>query len=640
MKIPAHSPHGRIARFALTSFAVFACALASFAEGNGNGSVSVGGELKQWHAVTLDLAGPFAREADTETRTFLDYSFFVTFTHESGAPSYTVPGYFAADGDAANTSADSGTVWRAHLSPDKAGTWHYRTHFSTGKNVAVDPSVGDVFAPYDAVSGSFKVATSGKSSPDFRSRGRLQYVNQRYLRFAGDGAYFFKVGSDAPETMLAYTDFDGTISMKPDNVPLKTWSPHLGDWKNGDPTWGDGRGKALIGAMNYLSEAGANAVSFLTYNAGGDGDNIWPFVSRDDKFYYDCSKLDQWGIVMSHAQSRGIFLHFKTQENELDDNRRGANHEDAIIPEALDGGSVGPERKLYYRELIARFGHNLALNWNLGEENTQSYAEQRDMAAYFEQLDPYNHPVVIHTFPQQQDDIYSRLLGTQSAIVGASLQNDWNDVHKRTLQWVEASERAGQPWVCPNDEQGPASMGTPPDIGYKGFDGNATNRDESSYTMHDVRKLTLWGNLMAGGAGAEYYFGYRLLENDLVAQDYRSRHQSWAYGRVAIDFFDDSGLPFVRMQNKDGLVGNHERENGNFCLAAEDEAYLVYLPDGGDVELDLSDATGNFKVSWFNPREGGKLQSGSVKRVSGGNTVSLGAAPSDANEDWAIVVRR
>ena len=33
-----------------------------------------------------------------------------------------VPGYFAADGNAANTSATSGNKWRAHLSPDKAGT--------------------------------------------------------------------------------------------------------------------------------------------------------------------------------------------------------------------------------------------------------------------------------------------------------------------------------------------------------------------------------------------------------------------------------------------------------------------------------------------------------------------------------------
>ncbi|MDQ8180624.1 DUF5060 domain-containing protein [Pelagicoccus sp. SDUM812005] len=631
---------GRRLRTAALVLGSFGASIFASARDHGDGSVVVAGELSQWHAVTLDLAGPYAKEGDTAPRTFRDYSFFVTFTHESGVPSYTVPGYFAADGDAGNTSADAGTVWRAHLSPSKTGTWRYRTHFAQGEDVAVDPAAGKPLAPYDGVSGSFVVTASKKAAPDFRAQGRLQYVGQRYLRFAGDGSYFFKAGPDAPETMLAYTDFDNTVTFKEKKGPLKDWSPHLGDWKPGDPTWGEGRGKALIGAMNYLNEAGANSVSFLTYNAGGDGDNVWPFVERNDKFVYDCSKLDQWNVVFSHAQSLGLFLHFKTQETENDDQRFQAKREERDIPEALDGGLLGPERKLYYRELVARFGHHLALNWNLGEENTQTYEEQRDMAHFLDSIDAYDHPIVIHTYPNQQDDVYPRLLGTQSALVGASLQNEWNDAHRRTLQWIEASELAGKPWVCPNDEQGPAGMGVPPDPGYKGFDGMATGRHGESYDLHDVRKLTLWGNLMAGGAGVEYYFGYKLPENDLVAQDYRSRHQSWKYGRIAIDFFQESGLPFERMRNADALVGNPERKNGNFCLAEAGNAYLVYLPEGGEVKLDLSGASGKFKVDWFNPREGGKLLKGSVKRVEGGGKVSLGKAPADPSEDWAILVTR
>ncbi|MBK1880307.1 DUF5060 domain-containing protein [Pelagicoccus mobilis] len=627
----------RVAAFILSSLG------ASFfaeAKTDGDGSVEIGGELRQWHAVTLDLAGPHAAERDRAPHPFLDYSFFVTFTHESGVPTYTVPGYFAADGDAANTSADSGNVWRAHVSPDKTGKWYYRTHFSAGDDVAVEPSKGKALAPFDGVTGSFEVAESNKSGRDFRSQGRLEYVNQRYLRFAGDGTYFFKAGPDAPETMLAYTEFDNTMTMLPNKGPLKEWKPHLDDWNDGDPTWGEGRGKALIGAMNYLHNAGANVVSFLTYNAGGDGDNVWPYRSRDDKFVFDCSKLDQWGTIFSHAQSLGIFLHFKTQENESDDNRAGAARRDALIPEAMDGGLLGPERKLYYRELVARYGHNLALNWNLGEENTQSYGEVRDIAAYLDEIDDYDHPIVIHTFPQHQDSVYPTLLGAKTAIVGASLQNEWNQAHQRTLQWIKASELAGKPWVCPNDEQGPAGLGVPPDPGYKDFNGTAIDKHGHTYDLHDIRKLTLWGNLMAGGAGVEYYFGYKLLENDLVAQDYRSRDQSWKYGRIAIDFFQESGLPFPLMRNADALVGNPNNVNGNFCLAAENEAYLVYLPEGGKVELDLSDASGDFKVEWFNPREGGKFQKGSVKKVSGGSKVSLGKAPADASEDWAIIVRR
>lgn len=72
--------------------------------------------------------------------------------------------------------------------------------------------------------------------------------------------------------------------------------------------------------------------------------------------------------MFAHAQRLGLHLHFKLQETEIDDRREGRERLPAAVPEALDGGSLGPERKVYLRELIARFGHHLALNWNLGEE--------------------------------------------------------------------------------------------------------------------------------------------------------------------------------------------------------------------------------------------------------------------------------
>jgi hypothetical protein len=171
----------------------------------------------------------------------------------------------------------------------------------------------------------------------------LGYVGGHYLRFAGTGEYFLKAGPDSPETFLATADFDNTIASKP-HVPLKSWAPHLRDWRAGDPRWGDGRGKGIIGAINYLAAKGMNVFSFLTYNAGGDGDNVWPFVSRDDKLHWDCSKLDQWGIVFDHGTARGLYLHFKLQENEIDDDRRGQQVEATGVPESLDGGKLGPQR--------------------------------------------------------------------------------------------------------------------------------------------------------------------------------------------------------------------------------------------------------------------------------------------------------
>lgn len=598
---------------------------------DGDGSVEITGELKLWHKITLAMNGPFAHELDNEPNPFSDYRMTVTFTHESGTPSYEVPGYFAADGEAAESSADNGTIWSAHLSPDKAGIWNYEVSFLKGEYTAIlDVPWAFSLKPYHGKKGSFEIKESDKSGRDFRAKGRLEYVGKHYLQFQGSKDFFFKAGADAPETLLAYEDFDGTYTVK---RALKTWEPHLKDWHEGDPTWQNGKGKGLIGALNYLSEKGVNAFSFLTYNAGGDGDNVWPFVKREDKYHYDCSKLDQWQIVLDHAQSKGLHAHFKTQENENDDNRRG-DHKGPII-ESLDGGALGPQRRLYYRELIARYGYLLALNWNLGEENTQSEAERKAAAAYIAQTDPYPHNIVIHTFPNQQDDVYPAFLGTSSTLTGFSLQNHWDQVHKKTLKWVKATAENGKPLVIANDEQGSAATGVPPDPGYEGYKANELN-----YDLHDIRKQSLWANLMAGGAGVEYYFGYKLPQNDLICEDFRSRDKSWDYCRVAIDFFDNSGIPIWEMNNRNELIGNPKNEKEKFCLAKEGEVYVVYLAYTPSTTLDLTNADGKFSISWVNPRTGESALKGTVKKVKGGKVVKLGKAPKEQNEDWLVVVKR
>jgi hypothetical protein len=145
---------------------------------------------------------------------------------------------------------------------------------------------------------------------------------------------------------------------------------------------------------------------------------------------------------------------------------------------------------------------------------------------------------------------------------------------------------------------------------------------------------------MAGGAGVEYYFGYALPENDLKLEDFRSRDKSWDYCRIAIDFFRDEKIPFADMASSNSLVGNTKDDNSKFCFAKAGDIYLVYLPNGGTADLDLSGATGSYKVSWFNPRTGGALANGSVSTVQGGGAVQLGNPPAETTEDWLVVIRR
>ena len=56
-----------------------------------------------------------------------------------------------------------------------------------------------------------------------------------------------------------------------------------GDYTDGDPTWQGGKGKRIIGALNYLAAKGVNSISFLPNNVGGDSDDVWPFVSSTEK---------------------------------------------------------------------------------------------------------------------------------------------------------------------------------------------------------------------------------------------------------------------------------------------------------------------------------------------------------------------
>lgn len=117
---------------------------------------TVTGELRRWHKVTVDLAGPATGEA-ADPNPFTDYRMDVTFGN--GDVTYLVPGYFAADGDAANSSATSGSTWRAHLAPDRTGTWTYTISFRQGRNVAAsdDPTAGSAVAPFDGTSDVMRV---------------------------------------------------------------------------------------------------------------------------------------------------------------------------------------------------------------------------------------------------------------------------------------------------------------------------------------------------------------------------------------------------------------------------------------------------------------------------------------------------
>src|SRR5688572_11710242 len=102
--------------------------LAMAATSSLGGNTSLSGEQKQWHKISLTFNGPQVSENDA-TNPFRNYRLDVTFKHLASGRTLLVPGYFAADGDAHNSGATSGSKWRVNFSPDATGTWSYSVSF-------------------------------------------------------------------------------------------------------------------------------------------------------------------------------------------------------------------------------------------------------------------------------------------------------------------------------------------------------------------------------------------------------------------------------------------------------------------------------------------------------------------------------
>ena len=600
-------------------------------------------------------------------------------------------GYFAADGDAANTGATAGDKWRLQFTPPAAAERvRYRLELrkyppggaplgtprpGSGSGELVAAAVGEFAVEPAPAPAPAPAPEAGADRPrDLRRTGPLVAAGGR-LWLAGAGRAFFKTGANSPENLLAYADFDGTRPLKAGGLKgeaaaegLHRYEPHLRDWRDGDPTWagpgGEPRGKSLIGALNYLASAGVNSIYFVTFNVAGDGRDVWPHFTPetgepDDRTRFDCSKLDQWETVFTHCDRLGIALHVvltETENESLFEHRDGPG--DGETPFA-------DTRKLYYRELVARFAHHPAVTWNLAEEigfsdkpaervgdgRGVTAAQQLAFADYLKTADPYDRPVTIHTYPNRQSEIYTPLLGAYG-IDGASLQMPPKKARDQTLTWLARSAATGRPWFACYDEQNPADTGVMPD----GADGAEEN--------HRRVRRAVWANLFSGGSGCEFYFGYKYPHNDLSLEDFRSRAEAWRWAGVAREFAEKVGL--ARFEPALNLVDDpavfvmtaaaHPYDSGwatfyprgrlpDWADGGRDGAFavpyddltrappgeggsgrlLVYLPAGAGegLRIPTPPASRQFQlpvpgraVRWFDPLAGGDWQTGRRWRKS------------------------
>ncbi|MEO0650154.1 MAG: DUF5060 domain-containing protein [Planctomycetota bacterium] len=591
----------------------------------GKGAIWIGRDLGQatlfgrptaWHPLELWFEGNAMSMFDDDPNPFLDGRLEMTFTRPD-LTTIRVPGFFDGDG----RGGPEGSVWKVRFAPDAPGTWSFEVSFQFGPGLAVaDPgATGQSFAPNGA-SGSFEVAPRDPLAPGFLKFGRLEYVGEHYRRFA-EGPYWIKSGTDSPENLLGFAGF-AEVEKGADGVGvIHRFEPHADDWTLDDPELpnaGSGGGdpavsRNLIGALNYLESVGVNAIYLLPMNLGGDGWDTAPYVgyakTAYDKTHFHLGRLHQWEAIFRHAQEKGIQIQFVLAETEVENEQW------------LDDGGFGVERKLLYRELVARFGHHLAIKWNLAEENDYPVAQLEEQAAWLAAIDPWQHGIAAHNKPTDLYSLNNALLGSPS-FTHTSVQYEPHLAGTLVELWRDSSATAGQPWVVDMDENNPAQTGAQPD-----------NADE-------LRTQALYDIYFSGGQ-LEWYLGGMPLPigGDLDLEDFRTREELWLQTAAARGLLDD--LPVHRMQPRDGRVLFESSAFGGAEVFEETgRAYAIYLPSAESEAtiLDLSGQTGPFTKAWFDPRLGQWV--GPQTTLEGGGWISIGSPPYAPDQDWVLVVRR
>ena len=573
-----------------------------------HGSAVAYGTPRVWHTFELRFSGPDATVLDDAPNPFLDYRVDVTFRRPDGSE-LVVPGFYDGDGKGGFV----GDVWKARLTPDVEGLWAYEASFREGPQVAVDedPLAGEG-AGFDGAAGFVFVEPADPDAPGFLRRGRLEYVGEHYLRFR-DGSSFVKSGTNSPENLLGFSGFTDVVDQGGQGI-VHDYAPHLADVTPADPVLpgpAPATSRALFGALNYLAERGVNACYFLPLNLGGDGQETTPFVgysgSSFDDTHYHVTRLNEWERVFQHAQERGILLQFVLGETE------SANKN------WLDGGDLGTERKLFYRELVARFAHHLALKWNLSEESPFQPAELRDMAEWLRALDPYDHPISFHN-PVGVTWLFGSTIGDPS-FEATSFQYKMDDAGWLVETWRANSANAGRPWVLDMDEHSPPEAGAGPD-----------NAD-------DLRRRVTYDVYFSGGH-LEWYLGqYPLpIGGDTTIEDFRTRETLWDQTTIARQIVES--LPFTQMEPSDELLSNEAPGYGGgevFALAGE--VYAVYLPSAIETgRLDLGSGAIGYDGVWIDPRTGAETPAAGA--FTGPGDVELGSPPHSPDQDWVLVLRR
>ncbi|HSI13316.1 MAG TPA: putative collagen-binding domain-containing protein, partial [Chthoniobacter sp.] len=137
--------------------------------------------------------------------------------------------------------------------------------------------------------------------------------------------------------------------------------------------------------------------------------------------------------------------------------------------------------------------------------------------------------------------------------------------------------------------------------GYEYLSGHPTEKKQVHST--DKVRHSSWRIVCAGGyfaAGFNGTIGHSDAWNRIDAPNHYTFivRDEGAANQLGSLYTFFTALPFERLQPFDGIQGDA------VALAEPGKKYVVYMPHGGKVTVDLGAAKHELMANWFNPRDG------------------------------------
>ncbi len=438
---------------------------------------------------------------------------------------------------------DGGDIWRIRFAPPQAGKWMY----------IVDSSDSDLDAATNDGVFLAEPVTEAQIASNPNWRGFLRVSdNGRYLIYA-DGTPFFWLGD---------TIWRG-------NRASMAFAP--------DP---DDAGPDIAEFPNYVANRQAKEFTVIQIVAGHPND---PDIVNEGGPTY----LDPYTVINP--------VNFQWLDKRIQyivDQRLVPVITGQWYMSVADMPLADLQR--YWKYLVARYQAYNVIWIVTGEYGFLDDLEKVDqLGAYVAQIDALDHVTAVHPTPNDPFPAYS----SAEHFAGAP----WLDIHIQQT-WDQAATRAA---MVEDYGRVPVKPVINIEAGYDGLWG--WNRE--------MVRQDAWTVFMSGGAGYTYGANGIWNWNDGCCDNEKLEQPRW-YEAIDLPSSEDMGrlVRFFRQTDWWALAPNDALASNGLVLTDGERELLVYLPDLPDygvpvsedtaVTVDLSQFSGNFNASWFNPRTG------------------------------------